>query len=94
MEKSRRLVPVDGPFLRVIESEDSRCLTLFEIKCISIYFFPGILRSSYADRVKLLEAQDISSAFASYYELAFVFQLEYPKECQTVSQVSQLFKRK
>ena len=43
----------------------------------------------WADNVKLLEAQDLFSALASYYELAFVFQLHYPKECQTVAQIIQ-----
>ena len=56
---------------------------------LNLFFSRNITFELWADRVKLLEAQDIFSAFASYYELAFVFQLEYPKECQTISQVIQ-----
>ena len=43
----------------------------------------------WADNVKLLESQDIWSAIASYFELVYVFQLHYPKECQTVSNILQ-----
>lgn len=44
----------------------------------------------WADKVPLLSGQDLLSAFSSYVECAFVFQLEYPKPCQTVSNLVQL----
>lgn len=43
----------------------------------------------WADNVRLLKGQDIYSAIASYFELVYVFQLHYPKECQTVSNILQ-----
>ena len=43
----------------------------------------------WADRQKLLNGQDLMSALASYFELCFVFQLEYPRECQTVVNILQ-----
>ena len=44
----------------------------------------------WADRVQLLQGQDLLSAVSSYIELCFVFQLEYPKHCQTTSNLIQL----
>ena len=40
--------------------------------------------------MRLLEGQDLFNALASYYELAFVFQLKYSKHCQTTAQIMQL----
>ena len=40
--------------------------------------------------MKLLDGQDLYHALASYYELAFVFQLKYSKKCQTLAQIIQL----
>ena len=39
---------------------------------------------------KLLDGQDFYHALASYYELAFVFQLKYSRRCQTTAQLIQL----
>ena len=44
----------------------------------------------WADRVKILEPQDLLSALSSFYELAFCFQLQYAKEAQTVCNIIQL----
>ena len=44
----------------------------------------------WADRTKLISGLNLISAFASYYELCFVFQLKYPSQCQTVSLLMQL----
>ena len=43
----------------------------------------------WADRHKLLGGQDLMSAMASYFELCFVFQLEYPRQSQTVINILQ-----
>ena len=40
--------------------------------------------------MRLLVGQDLFNALASYYELAFVFQLKYSKHCQTAAQIMQL----
>ena len=40
--------------------------------------------------MKLLDGQDFYHALASYYELAFVFQLKYSRRCQTTAQLIQL----
>ena len=44
----------------------------------------------WADKEKLLDGRDLYSTVASYFELAFVFQLVYPKEAQTVITLMQL----
>ena len=44
----------------------------------------------WADKVKILEPQDLLSALSSFYELAFCFQLQYAKEAQTVCNIIQL----
>ena len=54
-----------------------------------MFFFRLLEFELWADNVKLLESQDIWSAIASYFELVYVFQLHYPKECQTVSNILQ-----
>ena len=40
--------------------------------------------------MKLLDGQDFYHTLASYYELAFVFQLKYSRRCQTTAQLIQL----
>ena len=40
--------------------------------------------------MKLLDGQGFYHALASYYELAFVFQLKYSRRCQTTAQLIQL----
>ena len=40
--------------------------------------------------MKLLDGQDFYHALASYYELAFVFQLKYSRRCQTTAQLIKL----
>ena len=40
--------------------------------------------------MKLLDGQDFYHALASYYELAFVFQLKYSRRCQTTAHLIQL----
>ena len=40
--------------------------------------------------MKLLDGQDFYHALASYYELAFVFQLKYSRRCQTTAELIQL----
>ena len=42
------------------------------------------------DKEELLDGRDLYSTVASYFELAFVFQLEYPTEAQTVITLMQL----
>ena len=44
----------------------------------------------WCDRVKLLDHQDLLSALASFYHLAFSFQLKYGKEAQTTCNILQL----
>ena len=53
------------------------------------YIFRLWLFELWADKVKLLDGQDLLSALSSYYETAFCFQLKYPKEAQTVAHIIQ-----
>ena len=54
------------------------------------YIFRLWLFELWADKVKLLDGQDLLSALSSYYETAFCFQLKYPKEAQTVANIIQI----
>ena len=64
-------------------------LSTLESKCSNI-LFRSFKFELWADKVQLLQGQDLLSAVSSYIELCFVFQLEYPKPCQTVSNLVQL----
>ena len=44
----------------------------------------------HAGGVKLLEGQDLFSAFESFFQLAFMFKLEYGEKSQTVAEIIQL----
>ena len=51
--------------------------------------FRSFLYELWADRVRVLECQQLYETLASYYQLCFSFQLKYPKECHTVAHIIQ-----
>ena len=53
-------------------------------------FYRTFLFELHAGGVKLLDGQDLFSAFESFYQLAFTFQLEYGEKSQTVAEIIQL----
>ena len=81
------MIDEDGRSLFLLEDEDvitnGPFIKVLELADRSLLF------EIWVDREKLLDGQDFMSAMASYFELCFVFQLEYPKQSQTVINILQ-----
>ena len=61
-----------------------------QILCIHKIIYSAWKCELWCEKVKLLDPQDLLSALSSFFELAFSFQLKYPKEAQRTFNILQL----